>query len=351
MISAPVSSSPILPTELKPSFAPTIPVVDMRDFENPATRQKFIDGLAKALHEVGFFAVTHTGVDMEALNDGYAAIQQFFSASTEQKDEINDPVLNGQRGYVHSEIAQGQNRKDHKEFLHIGDTNNLWPSWMDLQGPMERLLSSLKESQKQIEQAISLSIGKHEDYLSERTANGENLMRALHYPANPAPGTYWAAEHTDIDFFTILPMATEEGLQVLHDGEWIDVRVPPNAFIVNGGDMLENLTNGYFKSATHRVVAKANTERYSIVHFIHPRSEVKLDPLPHCVDLTGGVVQFPEATRWELLRHRLIELGLIKGKDTETEFMNRVQLLVDEKRAAPAVQKTHTLWQQVLQRP
>lgn len=72
------------------------------------------------------------------------------------------------------------------------------------------------------------------------------------------------------DFYRL---PTEDGLQVWHDGQWIQVKVPRNPFIVNTGDMLENISNGYFKSSLHQVLAKLDVERHSIVYFIHPRHE------------------------------------------------------------------------------
>ena len=37
-----------------------------------------------------------------------------------------------------------------------------------------------------------------------------------------------------------------------HDGSWIQVKGDQDAIIVDSGDMLQNLTNGLFKSTTHR---------------------------------------------------------------------------------------------------
>lgn len=333
------------------AFPSTIPVVDMKDFENIETRQKFIDEMSKALHDVGFFAVINPGVDVEALKEGYNAIQQFFQASAEEKYQIFDPKLNGQRGYVPSETAQGQIRKDFKEFIHIGKSNNLWPAWMDLQSPMENLLVNLDKHSHVLQEALSLALGQDINFLKNMTTHGESLLRALHYPANPAPGQFWAAPHTDIVLFTILPMATEEGLQIYHQGNWIDVRVPPDAFIVNGGDMLENMTNGHFKSCVHRVVSKPNLERYSIVYFIHPRDMDAMDPLEHCIEITGGIAQFPKATRLDMLAHRLVELGLasqeLKNFDATSGYMERIETLVLSGHAAPPVLKTYRLWQEL----
>jgi hypothetical protein len=75
--------------------------------------------------------------------------------------------------------------------------------------------------------------------------------------------------------------------------------------------MLENLTNGMFVSARHRVVAsEPHKERFSMVFFVHPTDETPLDPLTECITFTGGVQRYASGTRKEFLWERLLELGI-----------------------------------------
>lgn len=327
-------------------FHSSIPVVDMNEFFDPATKQKFVDEVSKALQEVGFFAIINANTDPEAYQNGYQASFNFFNSPLELKDEIFDPELNGQRGYVHSEIAQGQSVKDFKEFLHIGLTGNIWPTWMDLKTPMENMIAAMQKPSEVLQRAFALAIGEEEEFFLPMTGV-ESLLRPIHYPANPAPNTFWAAKHTDIDLFTIIPMATEEGLQVFNNNEWIPVTVPPNSFIINGGDMLQNISNGLFKSSVHQVVAKPNVERYAIVYFIHPRNDDSLEPRPNSIAMTGGKKRFPKATRLELLAVRLRELGLASPAllqfEKDSGIMDRIAELVESGDAAEPVQLTYSL--------
>jgi isopenicillin N synthase-like dioxygenase len=330
------------------NFEPTIPVLDMNEFRNPETKLLFVEKLSKAMHEVGFFAVINPQVDEQVLYNAYDASKAFFCCDDEKKTEIFDPALSGQRGYVPSEIPQGGMKKDLKEFLHIGRNKNLWPSWMNLKTPMEQLIETLDKASNDLQRAFALSMGEDEEYFIQLTESGECLLRALHYPAGPVPGTVWAGEHTDIDFFTILPMATEEGLEVFHQDKWIPVKVPSNAFIVNCGDKLQNLTNGYFKSSFHRVEAKPETERYSIVYFVHPRDEDLMSPTKIAIEMTGGVQRYPDATSLELLTSRLRELGLATPEllqlEKDSGIMGRIEKLVEKGVAADPVVKTYSIW-------
>lgn len=306
------------------AFDATIPVVDMNDYFNPETRGHFIEGISTALKEVGFFAVINTGVDAEILDSAYETAKNYFSLDYDTKMRSFKASTNGQRGYVPGESAKGQKVGDFKEFYHVGreynlnqqaavgNYGNIWPNEINLKTPLCNLFDALEAYKVPLEQAIAEAIGQPLDFFTNMTKEGDCLLRAIHYPANPPENRIWAAAHTDINLFTILPRATAEGLQVLNkQGEWVDVRVPENAFIINGGDMLENITNGEFRSGPHRVIdTNGNKERYSMVIFIHPRAEDRLDPLPQCIERTGGVRKFANASRWELLEERLADLGL-----------------------------------------
>jgi hypothetical protein len=48
-----------------------------------------------------------------------------------------------------------------------------------------------------------------------------------------------------------------------------------------------------FSKAEFIVVSKPNLEKFSIVYFVHPRYEDRLDPLDYCIDITGCVRKFP----------------------------------------------------------
>lgn len=301
----------------------TIPVIDMNDYYSKSRHHIFIQDLSKAMQTVGFVAVINSKVDPKILDNAYNAAQKFYAQSEQKKSKCQKPALNGQRGYVQSEIAKGQATKDYKEFYHItreypaqirnqyNYAANIWPEDQSFTVAMQQLIQELDQYTTVVESALSESIGEKSDFLTNMTRHGDFLLRSIHYPANPPTNTVWAAAHTDIDLFTILPRATAEGLQVKNaQGEWIDVIVPDNAFIINAGDMLQNITNGVYKSAVHRVVSKnKNIERYSMVAFIHPRPDDRMDPLPKFIAQVGSR-NFANVTRNELLFERLIDLGL-----------------------------------------
>jgi isopenicillin N synthase-like dioxygenase len=70
-----------------------------------------------------------------------------------------------------------------------------------------------------------------------------------------------AAAHGDINLLTVLPAATQAGLQVLgKDNAWHDVPCDFGMLIVNIGDMLDEASQGYYPSTIHRVLNPTGEE-------------------------------------------------------------------------------------------
>lgn len=297
---------------------PSIPVLDMRDYDNSATRPRFIRQLKNAAQEVGFFALLNFGVEPRVLKNSFNAMETFFRQDMDQKLRYFGRDLSGQRGYVPGESAKGEICSDFKEFFSIGSEKsasglqNIWPKEVNFRLPLTALFYDIEEKRRSLEQAFAESLGMPKDFFSNMIKEGESLLRVFHYPPNPPPHCHWAAAHTDINLFTIFMGATDEGLQLkTKDGEWIEVVVPDKAVIVGCGDMMENLTNGLYRSAVHRVNDRGRGKRrYAIACYTHARYEDRMDPLPRCIEMTGGKLKYAWATAGELLNERLVDLGL-----------------------------------------
>ncbi len=303
-----------------------IPVIDMKDLDSPLTRGRFIAGMKEAFSSYGFVRVRNPGLDQKIIDAGYKASEEFFSLPLEEKMKSR-AADDGQRGYCPGEKAKGSGSVDIKEFCHIAREPNAypnrWPTDLKFKEATTSLFTALEKYAVPLQEAMAEALGLFDkNVFSKMTKDGELLLRTLHYYANPPAGTTWAAEHTDIDLFTILPRASADGLEVEKNGQWINVGMPAegdeDTFIINIGDMMESMSNGMFKSAKHRVVPPqgADLERYSMVLFVHPRPDDCVGPLRECIDQTGGVAKFAEATRNELLFERLIELGLLTHEET-----------------------------------
>lgn len=263
------------------------------------------EALVEGLRETGFAIIEGHGIEKAIFDAFYREWALFFSAPEVHKNAFKFDVQT-QSGFfpMGSEKAKDAKVGDLKEFYHFYEGRSEDPTQgitQYLQHKMNRLGRHILN---QIEKGLPTDVRhKLSEPLSRMVQNtNQTLFRIIHYPAMPGKelpeGATRAAAHEDINLITLLPMATAEGLQVLHaDGSWLDVGGDPNSIVINVGDMLQEATGGFLKSTTHRVINTGmDRPRYSAPLFVHPRPEVVLSE---------------KYTAHAYLQERLRELGLI----------------------------------------
>lgn len=312
-----------------------IPSIDLSDFlSGDATRKAhFVNALGSAYEDIGFVAVKGHFLNDETSQKLYAACEAFFNLPEDVKAKYEIPGLAGQRGYTSfgKEHAKGKNEGDLKEFWHFGQMvegndpikseypDNVFVDELpDFNTLGIEAYKALEETGKYMLRAIAIHLGLDEFYFDDKIKNGNSILRPIHYPpiTSEPKNAVRAAEHEDINLITLLMGASAEGLEVLNkQGEWVAITALPNQLVVNVGDMLQRLTNNKLKSTTHRVVnpprEKWGTSRFSIPFFLHPRSEMRLDCLPECVNNEVPLYYQP-ISAGEYLNERLKEIGLKK---------------------------------------
>ncbi|MGF1566498.1 MAG: isopenicillin N synthase family dioxygenase [Nodosilinea sp.] len=301
---------------------PAVPVVRYPDLLAPQTtlRHQAIETMGQALADTGFFILAQSQVSPEVLRRAHQTATEFFTLPEAIKQQY--APANGQGGFARfgSEQAKGYTVPDLKEFWHVNHHSLTidsapWPQEVPLFRPvMTRLYQQLAACAEVLLEACALYLGQPQDWLTAMAMGGNTVLRLAHYPpilAQATPGSLRAAPHEDINLITLLCEATAPGLEILTtQGQWLPIQATPGQIVVDTGDMLQNLTNGLFKSTTHRVVnpRQSNQRRLSMPFFVHPRPEVDLAPVPQLVDRTGGVIQFPAITAADYLNQRLAEI-------------------------------------------
>ncbi len=314
-------------------MAQNIPIVDLGEWEaGGSARAHFIETLGDALVDIGFFAVANHGVPAELTTRAYDVARALFHLPTPVKAAYCDPAKHGQRGFTGfgKEHARDSGAPDLKEFWQIGRPDvpddhpvhavygpNVWPREVPDFGP------ALVELYRHLDRVGGILLEACAAYLDEpagrfrdMVTEADTIVRVLYYPpiAPDVPiGAVRSAAHEDINLITLLSGATAAGLELLQrDGTWRPVHTGFDTIVVDAGDMLQNVTNGLYKSTTHRVVnpTDARSERFSMPCFIHARRDVDLSPLPSCVARTGGVISGRPVTAGEYLTQRLREIGL-----------------------------------------
>ena len=151
----------------------------------------------------------------------------------------------------------------------------------------------------------ALALGLPENYFDDKIDRHISRLNVRLYPEQkvaPLPGQLRAGAHTDYGTVTILrPGDTVGGLQIADgNGNWHDVPMIPNSFVINQGDLMARWTNDRWLSTLHRVAnppeeAKGGSRRLSIVFFHHPNYDATVSCLPTCVE-PGGAPKYEPIT-------------------------------------------------------
>ncbi len=278
------------------------------NYQSPTAPQDF----ARSLKNTGFAVLTNHPLPWGKIEKVYAEWREFFKSP----ERFNYPFdKKTQDGYVPaslSEVAKGEVYKDIKEFYHMYYPWGRYPSCLSsaTREVFEEAFELARQLLVWIEQALPPEIkNKLRRPLSSMICRERTLQRILYYPPITGleeVGAIRAAAHEDINLITILPAATAPGLEAKDaQGQWHAVKIDPKSLVINIGDMLQEATDYYYISTSHRVVKPegeiAGTDRLSLPHFIHAHAEDYLSPA------------YPTAKLY--LDERLRELGLLSPEE------------------------------------
>jgi isopenicillin N synthase-like dioxygenase len=256
--------------------------------------------LVASFRETGFAIITDHELKESKMENFYHEWREFF-ISAAFKDSYRNRADHAGFFPIQSEKAKDSDVFDLKEFFHYYPTKIEDPTVGATRDMYERLELLASNVLVKLNEALPKDITEKltEPLPSMIEGSEKTLLRILNYPAieEIPSGAVRAAAHEDINLLTLLPAATEMGLEVqARDGEWIKVEADSSCIIVNVGDMLQEATDGYLKSTSHRVVnTNMNKERLSAPLFLHPRPSVVLSD---------------RYTADSYLQERLKELGL-----------------------------------------
>lgn len=302
-------------------IAPVSFTLYARDFD------AFAAGLGTSFERTGFAVIADHDLDQHGIDAALIDAKTFFALPEETKRAYISGA-GGQRGYVPfgRETAKGAVLHDLKEFWHVGRDlapghryaafmpPNVWPREVPgFQAHQTWLFQALDRLGVRLLEAIAHYLGLPRDTFSDAVADGNSILRLLHYPpVTQDSGHVRAGAHEDINTITLLLGAEEAGLEIRdRDGAWLPINAPAGAVVCNIGDMLSRAVCGRLPSTTHRVVNPAperrGVARYSTPFFLHFRPDHVIAPLPGS-DLSKAQ---PPITADEFLKQRLREIKLL----------------------------------------
>jgi len=308
-----------------------VPLISLADQAGDAAG--FAARLGGSFERFGFAMIADHGVPDAVVDRAWAMTKAFFALPEEEKRAYFEAGGGGARGYTpfKTEIAKGATHVDLKEFWHVGRelarghrfeaqmAPNVWPDRPEgFKQTFLDLFDALDAAGLKLLSAIALHLGLEPDWFDHAVADGNSVLRLLHYPpvAVDAPEVR-AGAHEDINLITLLLGAEEAGLELLEkNGCWLPVKPPAGAMVVNVGDMLQRLTNHVLPSTTHRVVNPAperrGFSRYSMPYFLHPAPDFMIATLPGTIT-ADRPNRYPEPiSSHDYLHERLVEIGLVK---------------------------------------
>jgi isopenicillin N synthase-like dioxygenase len=257
-----------------------LPEVDYHDPSSPGA-------FTATLLRTGFAVVRHHPIDRDLIVRIEAEWLAFFDSVAKQRYMFDRARFDGYFPATVSETAKTGAVRDLKEYFHLY--------------PWGRYPAEVSDAARLYYAAASALAAEILDWVEVHTPpavrarfsvplssmikdSPRTMLRILRYPpltGDELPDALRAAAHEDINLLTLLPAASEHGLQVLdRTGNWHAVPADPEAMIVNVGDMLQEASGGYYRSTTHRVVNPTGEarlrSRISMPLFLHPRPETVL---------------------------------------------------------------------------
>lgn len=282
-------------------------------------------------HEYGFVAAVKHGIDAGLVQAAFGAMRKVGNLPPETLMRYHHR-LSEQTKFRAGYFGYGEEKA--KEFNGGWDLKHMWQVFRlghaiptpfpaevpEFEPTMRALFAALDVLQYRSAAAFTRYSGvKLPVPMEQAIVGGDTMMRCLHYPnvaqlhrlaqhmhavgimatlpteaeiRGIANAAMRATPHEDINFTTML--WSVDGLELLmDDGRWMAVEAPPDAIIMQTGDMEQMASGGLFPSMTHRVVNTddPDSERINIPDFGHPRGEVPLMTKEtfkaHCSDGLG----------------------------------------------------------------
>ncbi|KAJ8899707.1 hypothetical protein K2173_019406 [Erythroxylum novogranatense] len=255
-----------------------LPVIDFIELQG-SCRQQILKSLADACEQYGFFQVVNHGIPSGVISNMINVAKKFFELPYEERSKYMSSDMNASVRYGTSFNQNKDSVFCWRDFLKLmcdplTDVLPHWPSRpTDFRHSAATYVKETKYLFLTLMQAVleSLLLGtttcktEEDDEILREFEHGGQLMAVNCYPPCPEPDlTLGMPPHSDYGFLTLLLQDEVEGLQIQHQGEWVNVEPIANAFVVNLGDHLEIFSNGRYKSVLHRVVVNSDKNRISV---------------------------------------------------------------------------------------
>ncbi|XP_062233473.1 protein SRG1-like [Phragmites australis] len=276
-----------------------IPVVDLSRLS--ADTHHGADEAAKlrsALQNWGLFLAVGHGMEPSFLAEMMKVTREFYKLPMDEKQKYSN-LVNGKEfrteGYGNDMVVAESQILDWCDRFYLivepehRRVHSLWPTQPpSFSDALREYTARCRAIANLVLTNMAKLVGLHDGYFVDMMdEEAATYARFNYYPRCPKPDRVFGLKpHSDGSVITVVFVDdTVSGLQVQNDGGvWYDVPIVPNALLVNVGDAIEILSNGFFKSPVHRVVTNVERERVSVAMFYTLDPEKEIEPAPELVD-------------------------------------------------------------------
>lgn len=250
-----------------------IQTVDMTDYYDggEAGKERFAQNLGKAFEEIGFAVLSGHRVDPDLYLQAGEKVNEIFTTTTVEERMVYEAKRHGSvnQGYfpikettiIHPDLVEGW-VFCRRAFDMDGNPNykesDFWPK-PGYEPFFRKVVKAHEALILPLIQSCFSYLGCDPHLYDEKLKATNFGFRLNYYPPinkeDDASGAGRMLGHEDIDFFTLLPSQSVDGLQVYNknNGKWIRLNPPPGTIILNTGDYMQRISNDRFPSTTHRV--------------------------------------------------------------------------------------------------
>jgi isopenicillin N synthase-like dioxygenase len=287
-----------------------IPVIDLGPYfgGEPGAIDRTAGELRFALTEIGFYFIVNHGVPSELVRQAFRQAARFHAQPLGKKLEIridrnNVGYLPMKGDTLRTSTVETVTKPNLNEALFVARdlpsdhpdvlanrrfrSANQWPA--GLPGFREAVTGYCDAMELLVQKLVRLyarALGLPTEYFDQAFSEPQYKLRMTHYPpqADAPADEFGIAPHTDTSFLTLLAPNDVPGLSIrTQSGRWIDAPAIPDAFIVNGGQLLQRWTNDTFLATPHRAVNRSGGERYALAFFCDSNIDWPVAAVPTCV--------------------------------------------------------------------
>ncbi|KAL5101689.1 hypothetical protein RYX36_006016 [Vicia faba] len=255
---------------------------------NGEERKETMEKIKDACEHWGFFELVNHGIPHDLMDTLERLTKEHYRTCMEQrfKEFVSSRGLDAVQNKVKDMDWESTYHVRHLPESNISEIPDLSDEYRKV---MKEFALRLEKLAEELLDLLCENLGLEKGYLKKAFYGSKGPSfgtKIANYPQCPNPELVKGLRaHTDAGGIILLFQDDKvSGLQLLKDGEWVDVPPMRHSIVVNLGDQLEVITNGKYKSVEHRVITQTNGTRMSIASFYNPGFDAVIYPAPKLLE-------------------------------------------------------------------